>query len=95
MTILINLNPTVTEEVKIKAAHEGYDVPVFIEQLVSREVALHKTDHYDPRELLATLTAFSDTDEFGDAEEQRTTFEILKHALDEDRPNQRNIFRDD
>lgn len=85
MTITIDVPEAVAKNITAEAARQGQDIPEVIRNLVETRFTPRP---YDP----AAMSALLDSFEEGDPEEQRTTLEYLKMAIDRDRPGQRSIF---
>lgn len=88
MTITIDLPPDMAARLSTEADRQGKDVPEVVRGLVEQRFTGRPVRAYDP----AALTALLDSFDEGDPEEQRTTLEYLKAAIDRDRPGQRSIF---
>lgn len=93
MTITIDVPAEIAERLSAEAAQEGKAVPEVVQGLVTEHYVNRRPSGrpirpYDPAALMTLLDSFND----GDPEEQQTTLEYLKVAIDRDRPGQRSIF---
>ncbi len=88
MTITIEVPEGIARKIKAEADRQGQEIPEVVRTVVESRFAGRILRPYDPDAFTAALDSFSD----GDPEEQRTTLEYLKVAIDRDRPGQRSIF---
>ncbi len=88
MTITIDVPPDMAARLSTEADRQGKDVPGVVRGFLKQRFAGRPVRAYDPAALAALIESFDE----GDPEEQRTTLEYLKVAIDRDRPGQRSIF---
>ncbi len=88
MTITIDVPPDMAARLSTEADRLGRDVPELVRGLLEQRFTGRPVRAYDPAAFIALLASFDE----GDPDEQRTTLEYLKVAVDRDRPGQRSIF---